>query len=111
MADKEVSIRFADGLIDRRMFYGWTQTDLAKKTGLTSAAISLLEKEKRSPNLETLLKLANAFGISVFNLVFEGNNKSTKELVFYAKFGSIDLLSKDDQILVLSLANRLGVKR
>lgn len=38
-----------------------TQTELAKKTGLTQPQISKIEKGEVSPNLETVLKIADFF--------------------------------------------------
>lgn len=42
-----------------------SQAQLAKETGLTRQAISLYETNRREPKLETWLKLAKFFGVSV----------------------------------------------
>ena len=41
------------------------QTDLARETGLTPSWISQFENDKRKPNTENLIKLADALEVSV----------------------------------------------
>ena len=49
---------------------GWTQQKLAEKTGLSFNTITKIEQGiGDSPTLKTLLKLADAFGISLDALV------------------------------------------
>lgn len=44
---------------------GWTQTELAKESGLGTAYVNqLLTGRKKSPTLDTLERLASAFGVS-----------------------------------------------
>ena len=44
---------------------GWTQEDLAQKTGLPQSHISRLENGKHSPAHATLEKIAAALGVGV----------------------------------------------
>jgi transcriptional regulator with XRE-family HTH domain len=54
---------------------GWTQQKLAEKAGLAFNTITKIEQSlAEHPNLKTLLKLADAFGISLDELV--GRNKT-----------------------------------
>ena len=48
---------------------GMTQADLAKKLGISYVNISQLEKDQRSPKLETLQRIAAALGTSISNLL------------------------------------------
>jgi transcriptional regulator with XRE-family HTH domain len=62
----------------------WTQEQLGEKAGLTYKYIGQIERAEVSPGLETLEKLAKAFGLAVSNLLnFEkrGSGK-TREDVF-----------------------------
>lgn len=47
---------------------GWTQTDLAQKSGLQQSHISRLEAGEHSPSWKTLEKIATAFGVEVGKL-------------------------------------------
>lgn len=44
---------------------GITQAELARRTGLTVAAVSLLASGKRSGNLISAIKIANELGLSL----------------------------------------------
>ena len=49
---------------------GWRQTDLAQKARVTQALISQLETGKKTrPSVIPLLRIANALGVSVEELV------------------------------------------
>lgn len=48
---------------------GMTQADLAKKLGISYVNISQLEKDQRSPKLETLQRIAAALGVPVQELI------------------------------------------
>jgi transcriptional regulator with XRE-family HTH domain len=43
---------------------GWTQEDLAGKTGLAEVQISRIERGKREIRLSTLIRLVNALGVA-----------------------------------------------
>jgi transcriptional regulator with XRE-family HTH domain len=44
---------------------GITREELAKRAGVSGAAISRIEQGKREPGWETVIKLARALGVSV----------------------------------------------
>lgn len=58
MPDKCIAI--IDRLIELRKAKGLTQKDLAKAANLTQPAIARLERKGTIPQLDTLLKVANA---------------------------------------------------
>ena len=59
--DTDTGLSFGDLLRRQRDMVGLTQEDLAERTGLTSQAISLLERgERRRPQRYTVQKLAEA---------------------------------------------------
>ena len=51
---------------------GYTQERLADRAGLSIPFISDIENDKRSPGSESLLKLADAFGVSMDHLMRGG---------------------------------------
>jgi len=60
----------ASRLKDFRKAKGWSQQKLAEKTRLSFNAITKIEQGlAKHPTLKTLIKLADAFGISIDELV------------------------------------------
>ena len=51
-------------LREARKRLNYTQEELGKELGLSKAAICLYEKEKRNPNLDTIVELMYLLGIS-----------------------------------------------
>lgn len=51
-----------------RTYLGLTQSDIAKKAGITQAALSQMEKDENTLRTSTLEKLAEAMGLSVDQL-------------------------------------------
>lgn len=47
---------------------GMSQTDLAKKVGLGTSQISMIEANKRTTSVEKLTKIADALGVKVIEL-------------------------------------------
>lgn len=43
---------------------GWTQKEIADKTGLKQSFISLLSRGEKSPSVETVINLAKAFHVT-----------------------------------------------
>lgn len=77
-----------------------TQTDLAKRIGVTNALISAIEKGERSPSLETLIKLASQFKVSTDYLL----GMKSKEPI------NLEGLSSNDTQAILTLINSLKRK-
>lgn len=65
-------MNFGEAIKRLRTARGWTQVDLSARAGLRQGYISALERqEKVNPTQDTLVKLADAFGISVSELLIE----------------------------------------
>lgn len=58
-----------DRLRKLREQMGFTQTDLGAKAGIAAASVSHFETGQRLPSLESLMKLADALGVSVDTLL------------------------------------------
>jgi transcriptional regulator with XRE-family HTH domain len=92
----------------------WSQSKLARKAGVTSAAISQIEKGDRLPSLDVCRKLAKAFNVSIAELT--GDTLLTSEeindesKVFFRQFGDIINLSDTDQKILHLLIDRLKEK-
>lgn len=78
---------------------GLTQDGLSKRIGISRAALSHYEKNRREPDFETLTKLADIFRVSIDYLVGRTNNPSShldKEIQLFADH--IEL--SDEEILM-----------
>ena len=57
-------IRFGAVLRERRAGKGWTQEQMATQADLSTRYIQALEAAEKAPSLETVFKIARAFGTS-----------------------------------------------
>jgi transcriptional regulator with XRE-family HTH domain len=64
--------QFAANLKRQRVHAGISQEALADACDLHRTEISLLERSKRSPRLETIVILAKGLGLSSTNELFDG---------------------------------------
>lgn len=64
----------------------WSQADLAEKSGLSVVYLSDIERGNKWPYLDTLVKLAEAFEMEVFELVKPQNALSADAASTVAKF-------------------------
>lgn len=74
-----------------RRMHGLSQRQLARKTGVSHATISLIEQNRTSPSVSILMKLLNGIPISFGD--FWSLDVETKEDVFY---GADDLIKVDN---------------
>jgi transcriptional regulator with XRE-family HTH domain len=63
------SVVFGKVIEGLRSFHGLEQADLAKKSGVSGAAISRLERGKSNPSLATVLALAQGLGLTPSELL------------------------------------------
>jgi transcriptional regulator with XRE-family HTH domain len=55
--------RFGANVRKARLAHGWTQEDLAEKTGLATVQVSRIERGKREVRLTTFTRLVRALGV------------------------------------------------
>jgi|GEM_PF-1440828 len=108
----EQSHTISNNIINLRTSLGWTQAKLAQTAGISGAALSKIEKgEGRIPTIVVLRKLANALKVDVAELTGEKHSErsasNAKALEFYRKFSVLDDLPKEDQDILLGMAERL----
>ena len=78
-----------------RLNKGWTQDDLAVAAQITSAAVSRYENGQRQPRLEHLQAIANALGVSTFELTtFSPEKKAELERANQKLLHIIDSIAK-----------------
>lgn len=56
--------RFGANVRQARKRHGWSQEELGERCELHRTEVSLLERGKRRPQLETLVKLAGGLGVA-----------------------------------------------
>ena len=59
-----------------RKQHGWALRALAKRSGLSANAISLIEREENSPTVSSLRRLASAFNIPISEFFQEDHTKT-----------------------------------
>ena len=69
MKGKEVRAALAGNIKALRSRRNWSQADLAEKSGLSIVYLSDIERGNKWPYLDTLVKLAEAFKIEVYELL------------------------------------------
>jgi transcriptional regulator with XRE-family HTH domain len=67
-------------IIDLRKQKGWSQADLAKKTGISQVMVGKYERGDAIPSIEVAKKIADALEVSLDYLVGEGINSKFDKL-------------------------------
>jgi transcriptional regulator with XRE-family HTH domain len=57
---------------------GWSLADLAAHAGVSKAAISKIEREEMSPTAASLVRLANAFGLTLAGLLLRAEAEGSR---------------------------------
>ncbi|MCJ8014401.1 helix-turn-helix transcriptional regulator [Paenibacillus sp. KQZ6P-2] len=77
---------------------GWTQEELAQSLGITRAALSHYEKNRRKPDFEILTKLADKFEVSIDYLI--GRTAQPKQVMDQGVRDFVDQLELSDEDLL-----------
>lgn len=64
-------MQLSDKIIKLRKQNGWSQEDLAEKTGVSRQAVSKWESAQSVPDIEKILLLSELFGVSTDYLLKE----------------------------------------
>jgi ribosome-binding protein aMBF1 (putative translation factor) len=78
MSQSAFSDAFSRVVKKHREKKGFSRAALGKKAGLHQTYIGLLEREKRSPNLDTAKAIAEALGISLAKMIDESERRQKK---------------------------------
>lgn len=62
-------MKYGNRIAELREQKGWTQEELATSIGISRAALSHYEKNRRKPDFETLTQLADLFQVSIDYLI------------------------------------------
>lgn len=75
---KDLSSRIANRVRDLRMERGWSQPELARRSTLSNAMVSMVERGERTPSLEALAALASALDVDPAILLTVDDTASMK---------------------------------
>ena len=75
-----VSVNIGERLRELREAHNISMRALAARSGLSANALSMIERNKASPSVSTLYKLAEALGVSITS--FFGSNQEKQKIVF-----------------------------
>lgn len=95
-----------------RELKGWTQSQLAERADLSVGTIARIETNVHDPNIKNVIKIANALGVTVNDLIYEGSHKT--ELINTKKAGDLtleelaDIIAKNSQSGEQSVNAKLG---
>lgn len=101
-------MKLAKNIIQLRESVGWNQSELARRVGVPSPTINMIEKGNRYPRLDTVMKIAEVFKVGLDELcgIEKINNEFFKD--FYMKYNKIYELDKEARSLILKLIDRLS---
>jgi transcriptional regulator with XRE-family HTH domain len=89
-------------IADLRDAKGWSQTDLADKSGVSRVMIGKYEREEAVPSIDAAKKIADALEVSLDYLVGEGiNSKLDKKTL--KRLEELELLEEDKKHTLFDL--------
>lgn len=92
----------------------WTQAELADRMGIRQKQISAYERGTNIPSADVLIKMSDAFDVSLDYLAFKAKGQSAKievkdrDLLKY--FEAIDNFNEDERRLVKEMLNLVVMK-
>lgn len=94
---------------------GWSQAELAEKVGTHLTHINRLEKGKYNPSLDILLKLADAFEVSLDVLVHDDNDNlneiKIEDKSLAQRIQLIDSLESEDKKALIRVIDSMLTKQ
>jgi len=92
----------------------WSQAELAEKVGIRQKQISAYETGVNNPSTEILIKLAEAFDVSLDYLAFESRGENTKIAVkdreLLKAFETIDDYTEEERKTAKEILNLVIMK-
>lgn len=91
---------------------GYSQIELAEKIGVTKGAIGMYETDKRKPNYDILIKLADLFGVTTdyllsHNTIIHSNTMIEIDPIANKLLTTFSSLDEDNKDILLGKAKEL----
>ena len=104
----------ADRIKQLRQERQWTQAELAEKIGIKQKQISAYERGVNSPSTDFLIKIADAFGVTLDFLAFAVKGETAKlniqDRELLRKFEMVDSLSDEEKGLAKEILDLVILK-
>ena len=84
---QEIYIRIGFNLMKQRRLKGWTQEQLAVKSGVSRSRISKMENGKENFNIESLFLIAQSLEIDFIELLKWGEKSQLNKFIQNTRFG------------------------
>ena len=84
---QEIYIRIGFNLMKQRRLKGWTQEQLAEKSGVSRSRISKMENGKENFNIESLFLIAQSLEIDFIELLKWGEKSQLNKFIQNTCFG------------------------
>ena len=106
-------MNFGDKIKTLRKEKNWKQEELANEIGTDSRQVSLYENGKCLPSVETIVKIAQVFNVSIDFLLID--NSLRRPLILsneniYESINKVDLLSLDEKESIFKIIDGLAYK-
>lgn len=113
---KELNTRIIkQKILKEREEMGWTQAQLAEKTGITPAAICQIEKGDRIPTISVLYKIAQVLQVSLDYLAGQRDSIELKDALRNYKlsvlFKKYNKLSAEDKRIIERILKTMPNKK
>lgn len=105
-----ISEKFSDRLRSARQLRGYSQTDLADKTGLQPSAVSHFETGRRAPSFDNLKALAVALDVSTDYLLGRVDKPHVTGSIAEKLLRHAEKMSYDDLDTLTDFAEMLAKK-
>lgn len=91
----------------------WSQSELARRAGVTAAAVSMIESGQRTPSLTMTRKLSEALKVSLSELTGEPPRERADQdmRAFFRDFGELQQLTDAERQAVLDMVRKLKGNR
>ena len=82
-------LTYGEVLRELRIYHGYKQKDISNYLNITSQAYSNYENNKRTPDIETMHKISQFYGITVDQLISYRHTRQIEESINYAASRSL----------------------
>lgn len=106
----EVTVTLAEQIKTLRAERGWSQADLAERVGGDAGQISRYEHGRVAPSVVTVVRLAEAFGVSADSLLIDGSPRRSHRAPsepIADRLSQLDALGEADRDAVLRILDGL----
>ena len=87
---------------------GWTQKELADLASVGLTTIKEIEWGTRDPSISVIEKIADVFGTHIEIILYGNENKFEEDLE--SRFKQIELLNKEDRLMICKLIDSIVLK-